>query len=96
MLNGTEPLKLLHLYGNLAIVVTTSNKLVAEPRQACMSPFSDACLHSATIMYMYICELLLSNQNFNGPYLEAEVVEEVIGWLGLVGTATANKFVATP
>ena len=38
VLNGTEPLKLLHLYGNLAIVVTTSNKLVAEPRQACMSP----------------------------------------------------------
>ena len=33
--NGTGPLKLLHLYGNLAIVVTTSNKLVAEPRQAC-------------------------------------------------------------
>ena len=26
VLNGTEPLKLLHLYGNLAIVVTTSNK----------------------------------------------------------------------
>ena len=25
--------------------------------------------------------LLLSNQNFKGPYLEAEVVEEVIGWL---------------
>ena len=43
-----------------------------------------------------ICYLLLSNQNFKGPYLEAEVVEEVVGWLGLVGTATANKFVATP
>ena len=27
-------------------------------------------------------------------YLEAEVVEEVMGWLGLVGTATANKIVA--
>ena len=39
VLNGTGPLKLLHLYGNLAIVMTTSNKLVAEPRQACMSPF---------------------------------------------------------
>ena len=36
VLSGTGPLKLLHLYGNLAIVVTTSNKLVAEP---CMSPF---------------------------------------------------------
>ena len=35
VLNGTGPLKLLHY---LAIVVTTSNKLVAEPRQACMSP----------------------------------------------------------
>ena len=33
--------------------------------------------------YMYwICWKLLSNQNFKGPYLEAEVVEEVIGWLG--------------
>ena len=31
VLNGTGPLKLLHLYGNLAIVMTTSNKLVAEP-----------------------------------------------------------------
>ena len=31
VLNGTGPLKLLHLYGNFAIVVTTSNKLVAEP-----------------------------------------------------------------
>ena len=41
----------------------------------------------------HICYLLLSNQNFKGAYLEAEVVEEVIGWLGLVGTATANKFV---
>ena len=26
--------------------------------------------------------LLLSNQKFKGPYLEAEVVEEVMGWLG--------------
>ena len=33
-------------------------------------------------MYMYICWLLLSNQNFKGPYLEAEVVEEIMGWLG--------------
>ena len=30
---------LLHLYGNLATVMITSNKLVAEPRQACMRPF---------------------------------------------------------
>ena len=29
-------------------------------------------------------------------YLKAEVVEEVIEWLGLVGTATANKLVARP
>ena len=37
MLNGTGPLK---LYGNLAIVMTTSNKLVAEPRQVYMyEPF---------------------------------------------------------
>ena len=28
VLNGTGPLKLLHLYGNLAMVITTSNKLV--------------------------------------------------------------------
>ena len=28
-----------------------------------------------------ICWLLLGNQNFKGPYLEAEVVEEVTGWL---------------
>jgi len=27
---------------------------------------------------------LLSDHNFKGPYLEAEVVEEVMGWLGLV------------
>ena len=33
-------------------------------------------------VYMYICWKLLSNQNFKGPYLEAEVVEEVMGWLG--------------
>ena len=33
VLNGTRPLKILHLYGNLAIVVTTSNK--AKRRQAC-------------------------------------------------------------
>jgi len=44
----------------------------------------------------YTCTLLLSNQNFKGPYLEAEVIEEVIGWLGLVDTTTANKFVARP
>ena len=41
---------------------------------------------SSYIMYMYMytytCLLLLSNQHFKGPYLEAEVVEEVIGWLG--------------
>ena len=30
----------------------------------------------------YICWKLLSNRNFKGPYLEAEVVEEVMGWLG--------------
>ena len=48
---------------------------------------------------MYVCIVCMfvsCCQNFKGPYLEAEVVEEVIGWLGLVGTATANKFVATP
>ena len=28
------------------------------------------------------CWLLLGNQNVKGPYLEAEVVEEVMGWLG--------------
>ena len=33
----------------------------------------------------------LATKVFIGSYLEAEVVEEVIGWLGLVGTATANK-----
>ena len=40
VLNSTGLLKLLHLYGNLAMVVTTSNKLhvVADPRQACMYP----------------------------------------------------------
>ena len=40
VLNGRGSLKLLHLYGNLAIVVTTSDKLVAEPRQAC------TCMHN--------------------------------------------------
>ena len=51
VLNGTGPLKLLHLYGNLAIVMTTSNKLVAEPRQACMSPCKGS--------YMPVCALQL-------------------------------------
>ena len=36
----------------------------------------------AVIKYMYIYWLLLSNRNFKCPYLEAEVVEEVMGWLG--------------
>ena len=31
---------------------------------------------------MYICWLLLSNENFKGPYLKAEVVEEIVGRLG--------------
>ena len=31
---------------------------------------------------MYICWKLLSNRNFKGPYLKAEVVEEIMGWLG--------------
>ena len=37
-----------------------------------------------TYMYMYMCMCwkLLSNRNFKGPYLEAEVVEGVMGWLG--------------
>ena len=30
--------RLLHLYSHFATVVTTANKLVAEPRQACMNP----------------------------------------------------------
>ena len=42
------------------------------------------------VQYMYrglyctcvICWQLLRNQNVKGPYLEAEVVEEVMGWLG--------------
>ena len=42
----------------------------------------DACtciyVHTCT----YVCWNLLSNHNFKGPYLEAEVVEEVMGWLG--------------
>ena len=32
-----------------------------------------------------ICWLLLSNQNFKSPYIKAEVVEEVMRWLGKVG-----------
>ena len=48
------------------------------------------------VQYMCTCWLLLSNQSFIGSYLDTEVVEEVMGWLGLVhvGTATANKIVA--
>ena len=42
-------------------------------------------------MYIYICWKLLSNRNFNGPYLEAEVVEEVMGWLGWVGQQLPTK-----
>ena len=37
-------------------------------------------------LYIYTCKLcMLSNQTFRGPYLEAEVVEEIMGWLGWVG-----------
>ena len=36
----------------------------------------------------------LATKVFIGSYPEAEVVEEVMGWLGLVGTTTANKIVA--
>ena len=49
-------------------------------------PFRD---HMGSVyMYMcmyvciHVCWWLHSNQNFKGPYLEAEVVEEVMGWLG--------------
>ena len=49
-------------------------------------------------MYMYIvCTFVgccLATKVLIGAYLEAEVVEEVMGWLGLVGTATANKIIA--
>ena len=45
-------------------------------------------------MGICFCWLLLSNQSFIGSYLKAKVVEEVMGWLGLVGTATANKILA--
>ena len=31
---------------------------------------------------MLTCWLLLGNQDFKGPYLKAEVIEEVMGWLG--------------
>ena len=47
VLNGKRSLKVLHLYGNLAIVVTTSNQ--AKCRQACRAR---ACL-SALCYYMY-------------------------------------------
>ena len=39
-------------------------------------------MYVCVCMYMYICWLLLGNQHFKGPYLEAEVVEEATGWLG--------------
>ena len=37
-------------------------------------------IHACTCQY--VCWKLLSNQSFKGSYLEAEVVEEVMGWLG--------------
>ena len=38
------------------------------------------CMYVCMYVCMYICWQLLSNQNFKGPYLKAEVVEEVMGW----------------
>ena len=43
------------------------------------------CMCTRVCMYMHICWLMLSNQNFYGPYLKAEVVEIIVGWLGWVG-----------
>ena len=45
---------------------------------------------------MYICWLLLSNENFKGPYLKAEVVEEIMGRLGLVGLRQPTKQLHNP
>ena len=42
--------------------------------------FVGCCL--ATKILLYMCWLLPSNQNFKDPYLEPEVVEEVMGRLG--------------
>ena len=45
-------------------------------------------------MYIDIYWKLLSNQNIKGPYmyLEAEVVEEIIEWLGRVGPQLPTKY----
>ena len=43
-------------------------------------------------MYMYhACTFVGCCLSFCRQYLEAEVVEVVMGWLGLVDTTTANK-----
>ena len=45
--------------------------------------YTCTCMYMYTCtLYMYVCWQLLSNQKFIGPYLEAEVVEEIMGWLG--------------
>ena len=51
-------------------------------------PEGSQCVPMCIYMYMYLLAVT------KGSYLEAKVVEEVVGSLGLVSTATANKIVA--
>ena len=55
-------------------------------------------VYVCTCMYSHdVCTFVgccLATEVSIGSYLAAEVVEEVMGWLGLVGMATANKIVA--
>ena len=39
-------------------------------------------MYIQTVQSIIFCWLLPGSQNFKGPYLKAEVVEEAMGWLG--------------
>ena len=48
----------------------------------CMCPHTHMHTYMYIRTYIHTCWLLLSTQNFKSPYLKAEVVEEIMGWLG--------------
>ena len=64
-------------------VILSFSSFLSSIYSAYISDFHVQC---TIYMYMckctYICWQLLSKQNFKGSYLEAEVVEEIMGWLG--------------
>ena len=82
--------------GGTKAVCVQSARTCVHTCSMCASVFVYVAVAVQSLDNMGPCWLLLGNLDFEDPYLEAEVVEEVIGWLGFVGTATANKLVARP